>query len=699
MVSITRPGTSGSQDNSQISLGVAGSAGAGLASIGAEVSSAGKRSQQTNQISLAQQLSSYIDQEGKRIFEESKQAHQSALLLDKTTEATETFIAAKNQRYSQQIDKDGNPTFQTLHSDIESIGNKILEGTANKIIDPEVSRAFKEKFSSYIANQKVSALKTAQRQQVQYGLSSLDQGIKKLTAQAVNDNIDQLRGYEQQGVESLQEALAGGLITPAEYNRRAEKFTQDIRVGAIRKTIQEDRAAAAQLLSMSAEDIGISEKMKERLTKTLSAAVKADQIEAKKAEEVRSIDELTQEAALIENIENRIDAGDIREDELLSYEGQISDKKYKKLTTKYIEQEAKREQERLEYKDFGMKIINGESIADKKPSEVNSFYNYMVKQRADISGNAVTLAEEAMLAASIPAPVSAFAEKLEYAVKFGDTQNAEQALAAYTYIKDRNKPSLESGFDNEATLIMEHAERLVEHAGLNPTEALVRSRDIISDINKPTRDIRSDLFKKETDFKDVNLEETAASELGAESLFGTNRITQDAVYTFREFAREGYIKSGDKKTAIAYAKQLMSKKYGNSEVTSDTQYMFNPPEKVFPNLSSKSLRDVLVTEVTPMLPEGIDPDSISIASDDLTSGQIQITGNKGGESVSRNVATWVVTYKVDIDGEKIEVPLINQKTGQPLRWSPLGTKVFEERQQANLEEARRAREEFLRGEE
>jgi hypothetical protein len=244
---------------------------------------------------------------------------------------------------------------------------------------------------------------------------------------------------------------------------------------------------------------------------------------------------------------------------------------------------------------------------------------------------------------------------------------------------------------------MEHTELLVERAGIEAPEALVSAREKILQKDEPTRKLRESLFRKEPDFKDINIEETAATELDAESFFGTNRISQDAVHTFRELAREAFVSSGDKETSFAYARELMNRTHGHSKVTAKEQYMFAPPEKAFPSLSSEQLRDVLVTEVTPMLPAGINPESISLSSDDITSGQIQMVGVQDGERVERSVQSWTVNYIREVDGEKIEVPLINEKTGQPLRWSPIGTTVLEQREQEKITAAEQAREEFVEG--
>ena len=699
MAQIIRPGDIGSLDRSQISLAAAGAAGAGQVAIGRETISVGRQTQQSQQLSLAAQISSAIDREGKRMFEESKLAHQSATLLNKTNEATETFIKAQQERYSRAVDENGNPTFETLHEDIGRMGSEVLERTAGTIIDPEVSRKFRERFGSYVANQKISALKTARNQQVEYGRTSLDQGLGKLVRQAARDDIDQIGSYEQQGIQSLQEALVGGVITQEEFNEQSQAFSAIVREKSIRNAITTDRQRAADLLQSSASELGLTDEKKAQLDRELDAAVKSDKVQAAKSAQIQTIDELTEETALVEDLESRIEADALREDELLSVEDQVSSRKFSELKKKFVKEAIKRQETRRKHEELSRRIVEGQDISNVKPSDIDGLHQYMVEQRADAIGQKVGLSDEARLATAIPAPVPSFAKKAEYAVKFGDTANAEEVLAAYTYIKDRNKPSLESGFDNEATLIMEHTELLVERGGMPAPQAMREARDLITKTDEKERAIREDMFRKQSEFKIDNIEETAASELDAEDFFGTNRISQDAVHTFREFVREGYIRTGSNESAIAYAKKLMGKTHGHSNVTNKEQYMFSPPEKEFPSVSSDQLREILVVDVTPLLPEGIDPDTISISSDDITVGQVQAVSLEDGRRVKRRVPSWTVTYMQEIDGEQVEVPLLDPVTGQPKRWSPIGSTLLEQKataaQAAAVEEAQEERKGFV----
>jgi hypothetical protein len=685
MVNIVRPGSVGGQDRSQISTPLAG---AGQVALGRTVRDVGIQSQVSNELSLTKQMSALIDQQGKQMFEESKRSHQSATLLNKTTEATEAFMQAQQDRYSRATDEDGNPTFQTLHSDIDQMGNKILDDTANKIIDPEVSQKFRERFGGYIANQKISALKHARNQQISFGRASLDNGLGKLVQQAAADDIDQLASYEQQGIEALQDSLQGGSISHEEFQEKSNQFSAVIRGTAIENAISKEPEKAAEMLTASASELGISEEKKEQLTMTLAASAASDVLAVVKANELHKIDETARESELVNTANSKIEADAMREDDLLKLQDKVAPKTFTELSKKFIKEQTKRVKERQKLQEIGSKIASSDNISTVKPSEINKYFEHMVKQRSDNTQGPVSLSEGAQMATAIPAPVSAYAKKLEGAVKFGNDSQADDMLSAYTYIKDRRKPTLESGFDKEATLIMEHTQSLVERGGLNPKEALIQSRELIDNKDDQVIQFRNKQFNKVDAFKNTNLEETAASDLDAESFLGTNRITADSMLTYKQFVREGFSRTGNMESARAYATQLMGNKHGNSEISGSTNYMFAPPEKTFPSIPPSLLRKTLVADVLPALPKDVDSESVSVESDGLTSG---------------NIPSWVVTYELDVNGTKVRVPLLNEKTGQPMRWNPLGSKTLEEAaitaeetQEEKFEEARAGRRKVIR---
>lgn len=650
MAQITRPDVNTQGGSARIGLNID----SGQAGLGEAVSSFGKRAAQTNIASITSQLASQLDASGQKMFEDSKHAHQSALLLKKTSEATEMFLTGKDQRYSSTEDENGNPLFESLPKDIDALGNSVIERVAGTIIDPEVASKFRNQFGSYVLNQKVSAYSEARRQQVDYGKNNLDKGLGKLVEHSLKDGPQNTKDYELQGLNAIRESVVGGIIDREDGERLATEFSMTIREAGLQSLIKKDKGVAQQVLSASADKLGITPERKTELEAQLKATIDSDQVQTLKAKQRGDIDKVNIENAVVEQAEARIQADAIREDELLSLREHMSPTKFSALKKTFLKAAQKREVELHQTQQLAEKIATGQDITDVTNKQIDGYHDYLVEQASDVTKGPVSLQEQAKLAAGIPRAVNRYAKKLEYATKFGDTQTAADSLAAYSYIKDRNKPTLDgAGFDKEATMIMEHTQLLVEKAGLTPTVALKQAREAVSNQDPALREYRSAQFREFKQFKVDKIEETAATALGAETfLFGKNYISQEATATFKQLTEEAYSRLGDKNSAIAFATAQMSRTYGESEVGGERTYMLNPPEKVYPQYTSEQLRSALQSDVVPILPPGTDPESIGISSIDATSN------------------SWAVTYKADIDGQEVEMPLINPNTGAVVRWSP-----------------------------
>jgi len=653
MARITRPDQTLQQGNAQISLGTAAQAGAGSVAIGETAQQVGRQAQQTNVGAITQQLANQIDAAGDEMFQKSKKAHQSAVLLSKMTQATEMYLGGKGQRYQQGTDKDGNPTFETLTKDCSVIGDGIEEKISGSIIDPEVATQFRQQWGQYMFGQRVSALKEARNQQVQYSLNALDTGLGKLVNQSLNDDVEQATDYELRGLNAIRDAVVGGVISQQDGESLGQQFSVSLREANIQKSIKTNKGQAQEILNLPADKLGIPEERRTALKEQLDVSVRSDQADAQRAEQRRNIDSINQENSLVEHVEARIDAGAMREDELLALKEQFNPVKFSELKKQYLKSAENREQMLMKNRDVASKISNGESLADLSAGDVNNYHQYLVEQLADQTKKPVSMQDKAKLAATIPTSVSNYGKELAYATKYGDPKNGADTLAAYSYLKDRNKPTLDgTGFDKESTLIMEHAQLLVEKAGMNPTQALKESREKVLNPNVALNDYRADLFRKEKDFELNKIEETAATALGAEStFFNRNFISQESTATFRQLVQEAYLKLGDKDSAVAYATSEMSKTHGVSEVSGSKVYMVNPPEKVYPQLSSDRLRSQLQGEIAAILPAGESLDNVSIAA------------NPGSNK------NWIVTHKVDMDGEEVEMPLLD-KNGNIVKWAP-----------------------------
>ena len=230
MVNIVRSNQNPSLGRAGISTSAASQSGA--AAIGQAVESSGPaiaNSAAAINNSIAQ-FGAAVEAEGAKLFAESKRSHQSALLLDKMAGATEAFTAARIERSKKAVDENGNPTFGTLVQDVGSIGNKLMEDATKTIIDPEVAEQFRMQFGNFVANQKVTALREAAAQQVDFSRATLNKGLHSLTNQATADTYDQVGTYDNMGRAALDDALASGTISAVEHDKMSRGFSNQIRV-------------------------------------------------------------------------------------------------------------------------------------------------------------------------------------------------------------------------------------------------------------------------------------------------------------------------------------------------------------------------------------------------------------------------------------------------------------------------------------
>ena len=618
-----------------------------------------------------------VEQIAEDVLISGKASDHNATLLNKTVEANELFLEERDKRYAQTVDEEGNPLHEELPRDIKRIGGEVRDAVGSSIRDPDVSDAFHTEFNEYIELQELSSIKVAQEQQVEFGISTLNNDLTNLVDQAAKDDIDQVENYRKQGINALQNATLSQLITTDDYERIATEFSNQIKVESIRATIQTDKHRASEILSLTSDQIGITEKSHKELQESLQATINSDEAELQKATEHRQIDDSSVQVQQIESLETQLEAGTLREDTLVNAKDQLESKVFNRLQKQLKDSETKQKQERDKNSDILKRIESDQFMGTVSQSQVNKLYDYVSEQLADSLGRSPTLTEEAQLVAGIPTKISKYAKKLDHSAKFSDLDKADDILSAYSYIKDRKKPTLDSGFGRDSTAIMEHADLLVNRAGLSSREALTQARDTVLHGDEKTQKFRRAEFKKEDAFKDVNIEETAADELGAETFFGTNILDTETVLAFRQLTESAFQQTGDIDSAVAVAREQMSRTHGISEVSANSQYMLLPPEKAFPGVESDTLRNILVREVTSLLPTGIDPNTISISSDDITRGQVAVTGTQDGQQVSQAVPTWSVTYTKNIDGIPTELPLLDPKTGQVQRWTPMGAEELQ----------------------
>lgn len=688
MAKITRPSESALQGGAQISLGTAAQAGAGTIALGQAQTQRGNASV-TRVGAMAQEVSNLVSAEGRRYFEESKRAHQTGMLSNAITSATEEYQTRQKERFQQVVDKDGNPTFMTMADDVGNIGKDIMNRLSGKILDREVQARFRNDFGNYVSNQKVTALNVARKQQIDYTRNSLNRGLDALMDQAHSDDLGNVASYEQQAIQLLDDAFAAGAVTAEEHGSRIANFQENSRVGSISRMIIDSTADAGSLLTeLDATELGVSEENRQKLMRKLDAKLASDAVAVDKANKLEEQQRKYKEALLIQELENRIDADALREDELLEFEDSMDPLSFSKLKGKFIRSREKQSEESKDLDELSDKLAKNEDLSNISSSLINKHYGQVVDDAAATQGGPLSMVQKAEVAAMYKAKVPGFTRELYAKILYGNPEEVKDAVSAYTFMQERNPRVIGTqGAEQKAQSIADMVGHLVSVGGVSPVNAINQAKERI--LNAKDADL---IERKQTFFKEfidnegtlssINIKETLADRLGVENIFFVNKDVDDQpAENYRNLVRDAYITHGDADIALDVAAKKMEKVHGVSKFNKEEIYMFLPPEQIYSDIPLEGMRRSFDREINLKYP-------------DLPSENVRIFSDK---RTSQDGSYGVITTQ-DIDGIATELPLIDPITGELERWAPdVSTSLTDqavienERQQAFIDEARKER--------
>jgi hypothetical protein len=675
MANVIRPQIQPSQNADYISPSVAASTGSGLGAAGAAVSQFGNQVMSQDVSSVARDIGNAVSQYSADYFDQTKKAERTAVLSNSLAQATLEFQTAKNARIQQQTDGQGNPTYSRLVDDVGTIGNDVSNKYSSMISDPEARAEFDNRFRSYVSDQQVVSMGTARTQQIQFGRTSLDNGLKGLAVQGANADFSNVGSYENQGIALIDDSLQAGLISPEEHGKMVEEFTSLVRTASLENTIAHNRAEAQKILQADASKLGISEETKSRLMDANNAAIAADAIQAKKAQELQAVDQTAQKAAIAETLKTKIQTDTLREDELILNKDNIDKMTYESLKSQMVKKAKESQAKRDRLATVSNRIAAGQSVDDVPSGDVDEHYNFMVESAVAKTGAALTLPQKAEIAAQYPGKVNAISRELNATLQNGSPGQAAQAVQAYSYLRDKNSRALEGNlFTGQSERIAVMAELLNQQGGVELPQAISLVRDRIKNSTEELRAERQGAFGSIKDFKLDKINNTVAEAVGAENWLGRNYgVSAEAAKTFKELAKNLFVLGADENEAISGAAKMMSRTYGVSEINGDKQYMQAPPERIY-GVTGEELRQQL--DIDLRLHAGIeDVSSVSVKADLATRGQFTQGPNGPVENI-----TYAITHVDEETG--IEVPVLDSR-GVPLRWS-FDKQRHSELQQENL---------------
>ncbi|MHA2068563.1 MAG: hypothetical protein ACXABY_29730, partial [Candidatus Thorarchaeota archaeon] len=312
----------------------------------------------------------------------------------------------------------------------------------------------------------------------------------------------------------------------------------------------------------------------------------------------------------------------------------------------------------LKHADILNRVTNGDGLEDFTPGAIQKSFNRVLDQMrvqfGIAEGEPLSLSLKASAARVFKGRIKSLENEMEHALTEGGLEEALEALNAYRILSQENPEFTRYLHQNQdkSGAIAAYALQLVDKTDVPEQAAIARARTAVLNADDVEHNARGRKFNSIKEFKPDNITETARSALGGDPFFGFDRrLAPGVADEFNDLAREQYILTGDKDSAIESAANQMKQLYGETEFNGGRLIMFAPPEKMFPGISSEKLQGMLGDELQAAFP-GINPAAVEIVSDDVT-----------------RIKPGFVSYGLQIRDEfGNAVPLLDPNTGQLLRW-------------------------------
>jgi hypothetical protein len=689
MVQIVRPGTPIVESNARVSIAQTAAGSGGQASIGSQIMSVGQQLAHDPNPAALERTSQLIIREGERFFEESKAAHQNALYNNLMNEARLAFASGKMKREEQITDEDGNPSFMNLPRDVKSLGDAIQEEINGRVIDPEVANKFNIEWNSFVTSQQISSMKTARSQRTTYVRSSIDDGLSSILEAAQVDNLDNLPIYEGQANQLLDDFFVSGALSEEEYRELKQNYPQVLRKKMLQNEIEKDPIQInSMIIESTPEELGVTSEDKKQLEEQAKAKISSDKIEAEKAANAIEIEQKNQQALLAQEIDKRIEADAIREDEILKLEDRLDANTAAKLKRKAIQASEKRAKSRRINLEISTQLATGGDLSVYSDSQIDNHYKAAVETRELISGQPLSLSDQAEIAVTYNRPIKEFERDLESALQYGDLETAADAVGAYTYGRDRNSKAVHN-VNKDHIAIATLAEQYIERSNLDPKEAVRRARETVLDKNDPVRKQRESEWKDIVksggafwftgpygDYRPDALEETMSSNLDIESAFLRRNpaIQDDIKIAYKDMVKDAYLRTGDMRVAEDIANDQIMKTHGITEINGEREFVYNPIERDFneAGISTETVRNDLNNSLREVFGEDTDVSRYKIYADEKTRGfTTRFVHPETGDIMSREIQSYYVTQEIESpSGVPYQVPVLDPNTGELMRYTP-----------------------------
>lgn len=610
------------------------------------------------------QFGQQVEAIGQKYLAETAASMQAATLNNAVTNSTLEFNKRAQARFDQRVDEDGNPNFNTISSDINSIGNEIRQNALANIRDPEVRAQFEAQFSEALANKQLQANKVMRNQHLDFATASMNENMQTLIQAAAEDDPNNVEQYVNQISDMLDDGVQSGILSFQQASQSRQAAVESIRVNALNKGISDSPHAALRSLNATkGSELGITEESRLKLVRVAEkevaareAAVARAKAEAEKvarAAEAAQVGELELAMAKGEDVSGTI--------EQLWLDASISHKSYISLQKQQLKVNA----------TIDKNIATSMSI--RRSNANNAPYDPSVSQK-DVNRDfieysqmmgAETLAQKAKLSGEYNIKIDPFVSEVSFNLQRGDLANADDTMAAYEMMVASDSPSL-GALSKTDVLIASMASRFSLANNIPNDRAMEMARETVLQSTEEQRATFGELYKNVDEFKQEGVKQLLDDEF--QTFFnGYDRIDPDVILGVQQLARGNYTATlGDvestQKATIANMKNFT----GVSGVGGTRTLMTLPPEKVFQlkdSFSVKQMNQQLAAEVAPLLPQGISFEDVELVTDDIT--KARVTGRVSPEA--RLNPSWAIYVRNPETGVRTRLEDAN---GGNARWTP-----------------------------
>ena len=632
--------------------------------------------------SLGQQIESIGNEYVNATIDSMKDAEFSSAF----TSAQQEYIQRSVERLNQKTDDEGRATYNTLVQDLGSIGEEIQEQFLSNISNKDVADKFKASFAKVINNKKIQGLEESRRQHVDFSRANLQDSVNKAIESSLIDSPDLVNSYVAQTTEMYDAALADGVISAQEHQRMVSGTEENIRVGSLTNQIN---TAPEDMLSIlnSDQELGIGNSSRQKLIGVAEAAIRdKERIAIAEQKEAQKVLKQSQNLAKSE-LELGMLRGTAGESDIESafQSGSINELQRLDLLKSLQRTNNAADKSRNVQNDIEQALAERRPLIGISDKEVNN--NYAGKVEAV---GADTLRKKADIALSYTTPVTAFNEELTWGAVNGDLENASEVLSSFSYLNDRQAPTL-AALPKQTAAILARASVISLNTTVGDKEAMRLAREEFTGRGAEQKQSLRTQFSKQEEFSAENITNTIQDIYDIDGFFGFGQVdvSLDATQAIRQLLESAYAETGDGDSAKAMVKAQTAQLFGVTNVGQE-EFMLLPPEKFYPDIPSEDIHSDLKKDVESFGLENMIPDYAQ-AVGGVSIEDVRIEADSLTRTDSKN-PTWGL-YVLGEFGNKVY--LIDPATQSPLRWNFDADTARKLRTEKQVKEGREARQESI----